>query len=366
MSPAEAQTGAPGLVVPGEAAECQATPGGSGMTKLRASSGEPGPTSVADGGGGVEGAQFEGAAQQNSPRSCAAEGSVRTSNPEACACSTRRAAVIAPAPLCDTASSARQCSQAHGSFTFASQAPLPTMHGAFLMRVYICRESGKEAVAMLSPALVHALHLAPPGTLLQRASAPARGAEATPAQAAAIPSSEAAQAPASQELVPLVRVHDACATSELFGSLKCDCRLQLESAMQLVQAEPAPHGGMVVYLNQEGRGIGLSNKVAAYALQACCGADTVDANRALGLPDDIREYGAVADILRDVGVPSVRLMTNNPRKVRLLQEAGVAVKAQVPHHVPAPSEYAAAYVACKVSRMAHVPLQTKEGGEVGH
>jgi GTP cyclohydrolase II len=102
----------------------------------------------------------------------------------------------------------------------------------------------------------------------------------------------------------VVRVHDACFTSEVLGSLKCDCREQLALSMEYIQNSPP---GMVIYLQQEGRGIGLANKIAAYALQER-GLDTVDANRALGLPDDCREYTAVRDILEDLGVKSVRLM----------------------------------------------------------
>jgi GTP cyclohydrolase II len=109
-----------------------------------------------------------------------------------------------------------------------------------------------------------------------------------------------------------VRVHDACFTSEVLGSLKCDCKQQLQLAMEYIQE----NDGMVIYLQQEGRGIGLANKIAAYALQDTKGLDTVDANRALGLPDDVREYTAVANILDDLDVRSIRLMTNNPRKVR--------------------------------------------------
>ena len=170
-------------------------------------------------------------------------------------------------------------------------------------------------------------------------------------------SSDTAPAPAEGGLTPLVRVHDACATSELFGSLKCDCAEQLQSALAAIAAEPAPHGGMVVYLTQEGRGIGLSNKVAAYALQAHCGSDTVDANRALGLPDDCREYGAVGDVCRDVGVTQLRLITNNPRKVAALRDMGLEVVQQVPAHVAGLGGLAAAYVASKVARMAHTAQQ---------
>jgi len=120
----------------------------------------------------------------------------------------------------------------------------------------------------------------------------------------------------------LVRVHSECITSEVFGSLKCDCRDQLEAA----QAEIARQGeGAVLYLRQEGRGIGLPNKLRAYELQSN-GHDTVDANRLLGLPDDARDYGAAAAMLEHLGVGSIRLMTNNPDKVQALRALNVAIE----------------------------------------
>ncbi|KDD73508.1 GTP cyclohydrolase II [Helicosporidium sp. ATCC 50920] len=147
----------------------------------------------------------------------------------------------------------------------------------------------------------------------------------------------------------LVRVHDACFTSEVLGSQKCDCEAQLTRALEAIRAEPP---GLVIYLQQEGRGIGLANKVAAYALQER-GLDTVDANRALGLPDDCREYSAVGAILRDLGVASVRLMTNNPRKLREIAAAGVRVLGRVPC-VVRPSRHSLSYMEAKARRMAHL------------
>ncbi|KAL4443403.1 hypothetical protein ABPG75_011140 [Micractinium tetrahymenae] len=146
-----------------------------------------------------------------------------------------------------------------------------------------------------------------------------------------------------------VRVHDACFTSEVLGSLKCDCREQLELAMEYIRDKPP---GMVVYLQQEGRGIGLANKIAAYALQEK-GLDTVDANRALGLPDDCREYSAVAHILEDLGVSSIQLMTNNPRKISELSAMGIPVSGRIPCQVPA-QKYNAGYLSSKHRRMAHL------------
>src|SRR5262249_58665872 len=117
-----------------------------------------------------------------------------------------------------------------------------------------------------------------------------------------------------------------CLTSEVFGSLKCDCRDQLEAA----QEEIARKGhGVLLYLRQEGRGIGLANKIRAYQLQSH-GHDTVDANRLLGLPDDARDYDAAAAILNHLGVRSIQLMTNNPQKVESLRALGVALDARVP------------------------------------
>jgi GTP cyclohydrolase II len=127
----------------------------------------------------------------------------------------------------------------------------------------------------------------------------------------------------------LARVHSECLTGEVLGSLKCDCREQLEAAMEAI----ADAGkGVIVYLRQEGRGIGLGNKIRAYALQAE-GKDTVEANLALGFAPDLRSYEMAAHILDDLGVTSVALMTNNPEKLKGLADAGVNVVAHVPHWV---------------------------------
>ncbi|CAD7697075.1 unnamed protein product, partial [Ostreobium quekettii] len=128
-----------------------------------------------------------------------------------------------------------------------------------------------------------------------------------------------------KENIP-VRVHDACFTSEVLGSMKCDCAQQLQLALEYIQKIPP---GVVIYLQQEGRGIGLANKIAAYALQEE-GLDTVDANRALGLPDDCREYSSVANILRDLRIKSIRLMTNNPRKISMLEDLGICITGRIP------------------------------------
>jgi GTP cyclohydrolase II len=152
-----------------------------------------------------------------------------------------------------------------------------------------------------------------------------------------------------------VRVHSECLTSEVFGSLKCDCRDQLEAA----QEEIARKGhGVLLYLRQEGRGIGLANKIRAYQLQSR-GLDTVDANRLLGLPDDARDYDAAAAMLDHLGVLSIRLMTNNPRKAQALSALGVAVDCQVPVVVGV-NPHSAPYLETKRLRMGH---SLPSGGE---
>jgi len=136
----------------------------------------------------------------------------------------------------------------------------------------------------------------------------------------------------------LARIHDQCLTSEVFGSKRCDCKEQLGMALDMVKEQ----GGVVIYLQQEGRGIGLANKVAAYALQDE-GLDTVDANRHLGFGDDERTYDIVPSILRDLKVKSIQLMTNNPLKLQCLQTLGISVTKVVPI-VVAPNAFNERYV----------------------
>lgn len=145
-----------------------------------------------------------------------------------------------------------------------------------------------------------------------------------------------------------VRVHSECLTSEVLGSLKCDCNEQLEFALAHIARQNL---GVVLYLRQEGRGIGLANKIRAYALQAR-GIDTVDANRALGLPDDARKYEGAAEMLRHLGVRSVRLMTNNPEKVTALRDLGVSVTERLPVLIE-PNPYSRGYLETKRVRMNH-------------
>eukprot|EP01138_Halocafeteria_seosinensis_P015754 gb/GECG01016078.1/.p1 GENE.gb/GECG01016078.1/~~gb/GECG01016078.1/.p1 ORF type:complete len:325 (+),score=26.21 gb/GECG01016078.1/:1-975(+) len=227
--------------------------------------------------------------------------------------------------------SAEECSR--GTFVYRSSCELPTKHGIFHTRVYVCSYTGKEATLMMAP------H--------------------TPI-AEAIKDGKYLDSLKDRPL--LLRVQDACFTSEIFGSLKCDCSQQLERSMKLIQE--APEGGAILYLLQEGRGIGLAAKVAAYDLQEREHKDTVDANRALGLPDDSREYAATRDIMLDLvertvpaGTPlstlPLRLLTNNPRKMTELQSFGLHIEKRIPLRLQPVSDLAASYIHTKASRMGH-------------
>ncbi len=146
----------------------------------------------------------------------------------------------------------------------------------------------------------------------------------------------------------LVRVHSECLTGDVFHSLRCDCGEQLESALAMIEREGS---GVLLYLAQEGRGIGLLNKLKAYKLQEE-GMDTVEANVALGLPADLRDYGIGAQILVDLGLSSIRILTNNPKKIRGLEGYGLSVSAQIPiEHTPNPHNEA--YLRAKAEKMGH-------------
>jgi GTP cyclohydrolase II len=151
----------------------------------------------------------------------------------------------------------------------------------------------------------------------------------------------------------LTRLHSECLTGDIFGSHRCDCGEQL--AQTLVQLQTAGCG-VLIYLRQEGRGIGLVNKIRAYALQEA-GLDTVDANRALGLPDDLRDYAPAAAILRDLGVTEVRLITNNPQKISGLKAHGIRVVERLAIHVPA-NQHNEPYLEAKRRRMGHLGEET--------
>jgi 3,4-dihydroxy 2-butanone 4-phosphate synthase/GTP cyclohydrolase II len=146
-----------------------------------------------------------------------------------------------------------------------------------------------------------------------------------------------------------VRIHSQCMTGEVFGSLRCDCAGQLDAALRRVEREG--HGA-VVYQQQEGRGIGIINKIRAYALQDE-GADTIEANERLGLGADLREYRQCAEILLDIGLRRVRVMSNNPAKVRALEQAGLEVVERVALEVT-PTGAASRYLRTKKERMGHL------------
>ena len=148
---------------------------------------------------------------------------------------------------------------------------------------------------------------------------------------------------------PLVRLHSECLTGDVFGSLKCDCGPQLKEALHIIGANG---GGVLLYLRQEGRGIGLANKIRAYSLQDR-GLDTVDANQRLGFADDERDYGHAVAMLRALGIDEVRLLTNNPRKVVGLEAAGIKVAERVPHHMPT-NPHNADYLATKRKKSGHL------------
>ena len=148
---------------------------------------------------------------------------------------------------------------------------------------------------------------------------------------------------------PLVRLHSECLTGDVFGSLKCDCGPQLDTALKLIGEAG---GGVLLYLRQEGRGIGLANKLRAYALQDR-GLDTVEANQRLGFADDERDYADAAAMLHALGIDRVRLLTNNPAKAEALSAAGIEVVERVAHSMPA-NPHNADYLSVKRSKSGHL------------
>lgn len=201
-----------------------------------------------------------------------------------------------------------------------------------------------EATAAVRPAIV---------SLAARAALPVDGVT-TPIQIAAFRAEEdggehvALLVGSFGGKAPLVRLHSECLTGDVFGSLKCDCGPQLRAALQLMEAEG---GGILLYLRQEGRGIGLANKIRAYALQDR-GLDTVEANRRLGFADDERDFALAAAMLRALGASHVRLLTNNPAKLAGLEAEGIAAT-RVPHHLPA-NPHNAHYLATKKAKSGHL------------
>ncbi|MGE3278931.1 MAG: GTP cyclohydrolase II [Candidatus Altimarinota bacterium] len=147
--------------------------------------------------------------------------------------------------------------------------------------------------------------------------------------------------------VPLVRIHSECATGDLFASQFCDCGQQLEKGLEMIQRE----GGVMMYLRQEGRGLGLGKKIQAYELQRQ-GMDTVEANLSLGRAADEREYDLAIEMLKDLGVSSLKLLTNNPAKLEALQKAGMTC-VQVPLDIPLTSERGVKYLRTKREKMRH-------------
>jgi GTP cyclohydrolase II len=168
--------------------------------------------------------------------------------------------------------------------------------------------------------------------------------DGTPGEAVAL-----MRGPLHGDVTPLVRLHSECLTGDVLGSLRCDCGQQLQAALALIATAAA---GVLLYLPQEGRGIGLANKIRAYALQDK-GLDTVDANLALGLPVDRREYASAAAILLELGLRRVRLLTNNPSKHAALETHGIQVVERVPLAM-APNAVNRQYLQTKADRMGHL------------
>ncbi|WP_201587782.1 GTP cyclohydrolase II [Psychrobacter jeotgali] len=207
------------------------------------------------------------------------------------------------------------------SYQFITNATLPTRHGEFDIHVFENKD-GQEHV-MLTLGL--------------------------PVVDSDVISTEDGKQASSQCAIPLVRIHSECLTGDAFGSLKCDCGPQLNAAMQAIQDNGC---GAILYLRQEGRGIGLTNKIRAYALQDQ-GHDTLDANLMLGLPADARIYDMCGPMLAHVGVKEVRLITNNPDKVAYLMDHGINVVERVPLVVGV-NDMNADYLATKRDRMGHL------------
>ena len=210
------------------------------------------------------------------------------------------------------------------SYQFITSAKLPTRHGEFDIHIFE-NDDGQEHVMLTVGLSVVDQHTDADSVLKQKNDALA------------------------ERPIPLVRIHSECLTGDAFSSLKCDCGPQLNTAMQAIQETGC---GAILYLRQEGRGIGLTNKIRAYALQDQ-GHDTLDANLMLGLPADARVYDMCSPMLAHVGVDAVRLITNNPHKVAYLTEHGIDVVERVPLVVGV-NDMNADYLATKRDRMGHL------------
>lgn len=202
--------------------------------------------------------------------------------------------------------------------SFVAETDLPTDLGFFRLRAYRIKDEPSNPFCGKEPVVIYSPDRPPFGTDGQFAAG-----------------------------VP-VRVHDQCMTSEVFRSQRCDCKEQFKKTLEYIQQ----NGGAIIYLQQEGRGIGLANKVAAYSLQDQ-GFDTVDANLHLDLPEDGRQYGMIPSILKDMGISSIQLLTNNPRKVERLTAVGVLVKNTLPMVCDKPTRYNRRYLETKQARMNH-------------
>ncbi len=194
----------------------------------------------------------------------------------------------------------------HFPLKVVAEASLPTRFGDFKIVAFSPTPDGKEHIAMVR------------GNI--------RGAEALP-----------------------MRLHSECLTGDVMGSYRCDCRDQLEAALEYISEQEQ---GLVLYMRQEGRGIGLANKLRAYVLQEQ-GLDTVDANHALGFDDDERDYRVAAEMLKTLGVKSVKLLSNNPKKVTGLEQYGITVTERISHQVPA-NKHNRFYLETKAKKSGHL------------
>lgn len=229
-------------------------------------------------------------------------------------------------------------------YQFITRAKLPTEHGNFDIHVFE-NSAGQEHVMLTVGLPVDVSSAGNEHTDYEHADHDTYPSQAT--LSSEMPPQPATPLPPNK--VPLIRIHSECLTGDAFRSLKCDCGPQLNAAMQAIQQAGC---GAILYLRQEGRGIGLTNKIRAYALQDQ-GHDTLDANLMLGFPADAREYDMCAPMLAHIGVDKVRLLTNNPNKVNYLSTHGIEVVERVPLLVGL-NAHNSDYMATKRDRMGHL------------